>query len=166
MDYEIVVLGFGAPCFTVCAYLNRELPNRVSRIVLTGKAEDMNDREIATLVEEKVKRNLGKNKVIAIYDLFLAMLVRNRLAAVFPMQRFAYPSIDILKSPGMSPAMDIRLRRCTAYQKARIRNDFETDRDRYKWCDRSKNGTLVERCILEGVKEALAGRDVSIVWDF
>ncbi len=151
MEYEVVVLGFGVSCLTAYAYLSRELSGKVSKIVLMGKMEELNNMQIAKMVIEKVRNNLGESKVIVIYDLFIAMLVKDALASNFPMQKFAYPSIELIKMPSESPEITLRLKKLFIYQEARIKYSLAE----YKWRDRSKRGTWAEKCILDGVRAVL-----------
>lgn len=158
MDRDIMVFGFGVSCFSVAAFLDRELFQSVGRIVVPGKLEDMSDLEIETVVLAKLRPHIGKTRLIVIYDPFLAVLLQKRLAAEFPKQKFAYPSIELIYEPCMSREMKIRLVRQTRFQELRIENNLAVQ-DVPLWNDRGGNEDWANKCILKGVKGAMAGRD-------
>lgn len=154
MKPEIVVVGFGALCISVWAYLNRELKEEVGRVVLLERPEDLNYAEIVELLLNKIAIYVGKVKIIAIFDPLATLLLRERLAHMYPTQKFAYPSLEIFATLSDNPRKNLVLRRLYEYQMLKIMNE-EKGFVEYKWHDRDKNNMRVKECILDGIKEAL-----------
>ena len=150
----IMVFGFGALCLSVCGYLNRELSEQVGRIVLLEKPEDLNDAEIVDVSIKRIAPYVGRVKIIAIFDPLAAILLKQPLAREFPMQKFAYPSLEAFAMLSKNAYKNLRLRRHYEYQVLKVANE-ENGFVEYKWCDRDNKNTRIKECILDGIKEAL-----------
>ena len=158
MKPEIVVVGFGALCISVWAYLNRELKEEVGRVVLLEKPDDLNYAQIVDLLLNKIALYVGKVKIIAIFDPLATLLLQERLASMYPTQIFAYPSLEVFATLSDNPRKNLMLRRRCEYQMLKIMNE-ENGFVEYKWHDRDKKNMRVKECMLEGIREVLADLD-------
>lgn len=156
MDHDILVLGFGVSCLSVYAYLDKELTKQVGRVVLRGKLEEMSDREIENAVISRLQLYAGKTEMVVIYEPYVAVLLRERLTAEFPKQKFVYPGLELIEAPGDSFMMTLRLRRLFGYQKIKAECEDFCER---KWRNRDGNSAEIKEGALKSIKAVLADQD-------